>query len=121
MAEATCSAQSPFLTSTATSTVTITTTAPHQLALNHSPGVRALGIGALACIFLFAIPGRRRRRFPLALLLLVCAAGFGGCGGGVPSIPPVTDQGTLPGTYTVNVTATSLNITRTGTFTVTVQ
>ena len=121
MAEATCLGQSPNLTSAATSTVTITTTAPHQLALNRSSGVGALGIGALACIFLFAIPGKRRRRSPIALLLLICAAGFGGCGGGIPKVPPVTDQGTPAGTYTVNVTATSMSITRTGTFTVTVQ
>jgi PKD repeat protein len=52
------------------------------------------------------------------MLFVVLAVGFGGCGGG--SSPP-KDQGTPPGTYTVNVTAVSQNITRTGTFTVTVE
>ncbi len=124
MLEATCPATAVNLnTATATGQLTITTTAAHPLNplgahLASTKGI--YGLGALACVFLFAIPGRRRRRIPLALLLLVCVAGSGGCGGsGGGTIQ--TDPGTKPGTYAVTVSATSLGITRTGSFNVIVQ
>jgi hypothetical protein len=52
------------------------------------------------------------------MLFAVLAVGFNGCGGGSQT---QQDQRTPKGAYAVNVTATSLNITRTSTFTVTVQ
>jgi len=122
MAEATCAAMNTSLgnNTTADAPVTIMTTAPHSLTASRSGGTGLYGFAALACVFLFAIPGKRRRSLPLALLLLVCIAGIGGCGGG-SSNHVQTDNGTPAGTYTVNVTAISSSITRTGSFTVTVQ
>jgi hypothetical protein len=75
---------------------------------------------AFGCIFLLAIPGFRKKRWPmLTLLLLLGALGTGiGCGGGGSS-------GASPaGTYTVTVTATDSNtasITASTNFTVTIQ
>ena len=122
MTESTCTSASTNLNAaTATMPIEITTTAPHTLAANRPGGKGLYGFAALACVFLFVIPGSRRRKFPLALLLLVCIAGFGGCGGSGASNYVQTDNGTPAGTYTVNVTAVSNSITRTGSFTVTVQ
>jgi hypothetical protein len=123
MTEATCAIMSTNLgnNTTAAAPVTIMTTAPHGLTASRSGGAGFYGFAALACVVLFAIPGRHRRRLPLALLLLGCIAGFGGCGGGSSGEGNQMDQGTPAGTYTLNVTATSSAITRTGSFTVTVQ
>jgi hypothetical protein len=123
MAEATCPAATANLGNNTTTTAqfTIATTAPHPLIASRASGRRLYGFGVLACVFLLVLPGSRRRKFPLALLVLGCVSAIVGCGGGGSSSPPPMDQGTPAGTYTVNVTATSMGITRTGTFTVTVQ
>ncbi|MGA9668371.1 MAG: protease pro-enzyme activation domain-containing protein [Terracidiphilus sp.] len=123
MTEATCPAVTANLgnNTTATAQLTITTTAPHPLTTSRLNGKGLYGFGLLACVFLFGLPGSRRRRFPLALLMLGCVTSILGCGGGASASSPPVDQGTPAGTYTVNVTATSMGITRTGTFTVTVQ
>lgn len=124
MTESTCPATSATLgnTQTATAQLTITTTAAHQLTLGRASGKRPYALAALACVFLWFLPVGWRRKTPLAMLCLVSVVAFGGCGGGTrESTAPKTDPGTPAGTYTVNLTATSMNITRTGTFTVTVQ
>jgi hypothetical protein len=127
MTEATCpSATTNLYGSSVTAPLTITTTAPHQITSDRRAGVGMYGFGVLAGVFLFAIPfsnsGIRRRRLPLALLLLGSVALIVSCGGGSSSTPPPQiDHGTPAGTYTVNVTATSTGITRTGSFNVTVQ
>jgi hypothetical protein len=121
MLEATCPAITVNLNSAAANgQLTVSTTAAHPLGAQLRSARGIYGLGAFACVFLFAIPGRRRRRLPLALLLLVCIAGSGGCGGGGGTTIQ-TDPGTPAGTYTVNVTATSMGITRTGSFNVIVQ
>lgn len=122
MTEATCPSATAVLgnVSTAAVPLTITTTGPHKLAQNHVPGMGAYGFGVLACTLLFVFPGRRQRNLFAGLVLLACLASLGGCGGS--STPTTqTDAGTPAGTYTVNITAASMNITRTATFTVTVQ
>jgi hypothetical protein len=121
MIEAACPAVTANLgnNTTANAQLSITTTAPHPLTASRTDGEGLYGFGVLACAFIFVLPGRRWRRFHFALLLLACVFGFGGCGGGGKSTP--MDNGTPAGTYTVNVTATSMNITRTATFNVTVQ
>jgi hypothetical protein len=121
MTEAACPAVTANLgnNTTANAQLTITTTAAHPLTASRTDGKGLYSFGVLACAFLLVLPGSRRRRFPLALLLLVCVFGFGGCGGGGSTTP--MDSGTPAGTYTVNVTATSMNITRTASFNVTVQ
>jgi hypothetical protein len=123
MSEATCaSAGATMNAASTTATVTVTTTAPHTEAVKRASAEKLYGLGALACVLLLWAPRGWRRRIQMAMLLLVCVAGFAGCGGsGVPAPPPVTDPGTAAGTYTVTVTAAAANITRTGTFTVTVQ
>jgi hypothetical protein len=84
------------------------------------------GVGAFAGVFLFTISfassGIRRQRLSLGLLFLGVAL-IVSCGGGSSGTPPPppTDPGTPAGTYTVNVTATSSGITRTGSFNVIVQ
>jgi len=103
--------------------LTITTTAPTTVTTRASSGRGGFYGGmALACILLVVVPGARRKRLSslLPLILLACLAGLGGCGGGGKTIT-TTVPDTPTGTYTVNVTATSANITRTGTFNVTVQ
>lgn len=127
MAEATCPATSVAIgnTTTATAQLTITTTAAHPVTASVNPpasrgGKLPYGSAAVACVFLFLLPVRCRRKAWLLILIVVCVAGSGGCGKSSQSTT-AKDQGTLPGTYTVNVTAVSQGITRTGTFTVTVQ
>ena len=128
MTEATCPSVTANMgsnSSTVTAPLTITTTAPHQITANSRRGGMALyGFGMLAGVFLFTIPFRnpriRRRRLPLALLLLGAVALIVSCGSNA-SPPPKMDPGTPAGTYAVSVTATSTGITRTGSFNVTVQ
>jgi hypothetical protein len=126
MTEATCPAVSAGLgnNSTAAALMTITTTAPHTVTASAAGGKGLYGLGVLAFCLLFVMPGSRRWRLSMALLLLACVAGFEGCGGGASGgggTKTQTDPGTPAGTYTVNVTATSSGITRTGSFMVTVQ
>ena len=120
MAEATCPASSAALgnNAAATATLTITTTAPHTVTSKLERGQRPYGFVVLACVCLL-LPIGFRRKLPLLMLFVVLAVGFNGCGGGGQS--QQEDQGTPPGTYTVTVAAASENITRSSTFTVTVQ
>jgi D-serine deaminase-like pyridoxal phosphate-dependent protein len=124
MTEATCSGASATLSNTPTtsSTITITTTAAHQLAANEKPHLGGVALALAGGIFLFAFGGTRRGSLA-TLVLLICAGTVVGCGGGGSSSGGggSTDPGTPAGAYTVNVTTTSQNITRTATFTVTVQ
>jgi len=76
--------------------------------------------GVLAGVFVFAIPGLRRKKAPLALLLFMLVALIVSCGGGSSSGPP-PNQGTPPGTYTVNLTATNGSTSVPASFSVTVQ
>jgi hypothetical protein len=119
MAKATCAASTATLgnNTTATAQLAVTTTAP-QTQTAQDRGKRVYSSAALACVFLFLLPIGRKRKALLAVLLMVCFAGSGGCGGGSNT---TTIPGTPAGTYTVTVTATSMGITRTGVFTVTVQ
>ena len=122
MTEATCpSVTATILGSSVAAQLTITTTAPHHVAANRRTGMGFYGFGVLAGVFLFTIPGIRRRRLPLALLLIGCVALIASCGSSSGGGGGYTDPGTPAGTYTVNVTATSSGITRTGSFNVTVQ
>ena len=126
MKEATCSASSAALLSgsSTSSSVTITTTAPHQIAENTKPqfGGSTVVIAGGLVLFVF---GRRGRRCLLLLVLVAVVCGtLPGCGGGGSSNRSGmgnTDPGTPVGTYTVNVTASSNDIIRTASFTVTVQ
>ena len=123
MLEARCSATTASLVgaTSAASTVTITTAAPHTLAKNSAP-VFGTGSIAFASVLIFAFAGKRRR-YLLVVLMLVSISSFVGCGGGSSGSGGggILDQGTPKGSYTVNITATSTNITRTASFTVTVQ
>jgi hypothetical protein len=124
MTESTCPAVTTGLgnNTTATAQLTITTTGPHSLAANQPGGKRIYGAGALAFALLLFLPIVRKKRIFVALLVLVSISGFAGCGGSLGSGgSPPQDPGTPAGTYTVTVTASSMNITRSGTFTVTVQ
>jgi hypothetical protein len=82
---------------------------------------------ALAAVFFFGVPERRRKlKTLLALLLFAIVAGTGiGCGAKSPTSPPVNNPpanpGTTPGDYVVRVTATSGAITDNTTFNVTVN
>jgi len=78
------------------------------------------GFGVLAGVFVFAIPGLRRRKAPLALLLFGLVILIVSCGGGSATGP--SNLGTPAGTYTVTLTATSGSVSAPSTtFQVTVQ
>ncbi|MGC2399164.1 MAG: protease pro-enzyme activation domain-containing protein [Acidobacteriaceae bacterium] len=112
---------------TGTTTITITTVAASGNVQKGIGGnlrksaarIAAAGGTAAGCILLLLIPGIRRKRWPVALALLVfLSVGAGmGCGGGTGGASPA-------GTYTVTVTAvdsSNSNITGTGSFTVTIN
>jgi len=131
MTEAACpSVNANLENSSVTAPLAISTTAPHPITADRRAGLRLYGFGVLTGVFLFTIPfsnsfsnsGIRRRKLPLALLLLVSVALIASCGSGTSTLrPPQIDPGTPAGTYTVNVTAISSGITRTSSFNVTVQ
>jgi len=112
---------------TGTTTITITTiAATGNLQKRVVAGLRknggriaAAGGTAAGCLLLLLLPGIRKKRWPVALIMLVfLSVGAGlGCGGG-------TGGGSPGGTYTVTVTATDSSntaITGSGTFTVTIN
>jgi hypothetical protein len=111
---------------TGTTTLTITTVSASGNVQKSPAGSRlagrrlaAAGGTAAGCILLLLIPGIRRKRWPVALIMLVfLSVGAGlGCGGGGGGGQPA-------GNYTVTVTATdssNSNITASTTFTLTIQ
>jgi hypothetical protein len=120
MLEASCANSTVNMNSpTATAQLSITTAAAHTIGLKRAPLAPFLGAGAVVCLLVFFAPCGWRRKLPIAVFLLACLAGLGGCGGA--GQPPIQDNGTPAGTYTVNVTASAYGINRTGSFTVTVQ
>jgi hypothetical protein len=108
-----------------TTTLTITTVSASGNMQKSPAGSRMAAAGGTAagCILLLLIPGIRRKRWPVALIMLVflsagaglgCGGGGGGGGGG----------GQPAGNYTITVTATdssNTNITASTTFTLTLQ
>jgi hypothetical protein len=124
MTEATCPATAAnLLSNSIAAPLTITTTAPHPITTAQQRNSATLyGFGMLMGALMFMVPGVRRRTALLALLVTAgCIVLLASCGGNSAPPPPPMDPGTSVGTYTVNVTATYGGITRTGTFTVTVQ
>ncbi len=121
---------SVVLSSGGTGTTTITlTTVQASGNLQKSPAgnlrksaarIAAAGGTAAGCILLLLIPGIRRKRWPVALAMLVfLSVGAGmGCGGGGPA------GGAPAGTYTITISAadsSNANITGSTTFTLTIQ
>jgi len=80
---------------------------------------------ALACAMLLGIPARRRSwrtMLALSLFFIAFAAGLTACGGsGGAGCNAVPLSGTLPGDYTITVTATSGSLSHTTTFTLAVN
>jgi subtilase family serine protease len=113
-----------------TATLTITTTAASssaKLSPVH-PGSHWYGAGAaLACLFLFCIPARRRgwrAILPVSGLLLILTSGVLACGGGGNGGGGGGGgtQATTAGSYTITVTCSSGGATlRAGTLTLQVQ
>jgi hypothetical protein len=111
---------------TGTTTLAITTISANGNIQKSPAGTRlssrriaAAGGTAAGCILLLLIPGIRRKRWPVALIMLVfLSVGAGlGCGGG-------GGGGAPKGTYTITVTAadsSNSNITASTTFTLTLQ
>jgi hypothetical protein len=113
---------------TGSTTITITTVQASGNIKNSPAGnfrktaarIAAAGGTAAGCILLLLIPGIRRKRWPVALAMLVfLSVGAGmGCGGGGPA-------GAAPaGTYTVTISAadsSQASITGSTTFTVTIK
>ena len=88
-------------------TLTVNTTPVHPLAQDkHREVLFPASAAILSAMFLPFI--RRKRRFRLASMVLLCAGLLSviGCSGGGAA---KTDPGTLAGTYTVTVTATGLS------------
>jgi hypothetical protein len=111
---------------TGNTTLTITTVSANGNIQKSPAGSRlsgrriaAAGGTAAGCILLLLIPGIRRKRWPVALIMLVfLSVGAGlGCGGGGGGAAP-------KGNYTITVTAadsSNTNITASTTFTLTLQ
>jgi Bacterial Ig-like domain (group 3) len=113
---------------TGSTTITLTTVAASGN-LQKSPGgnlrksaarIAAAGGTAAGCILLLLIPGIRRKKWPVALgMLIFLSVGAGlGCGGGGPA------GGAPAGTYTITISAvdsSNSNITGSTTFTLTIQ
>lgn len=120
-------------TTAGTATLTINTTASSTSSCTADNRMRRgvpwyAGSGAvLACVFLLAIPQRRRRLWKMLglLVLLIALSGgvlaCGGGGGGGSNCPTPIIPGTTAGTYTVTVTGTSGTLTEIGTVTLTMQ
>jgi hypothetical protein len=119
MTEASCVSATVNLSNAATASLQITTRGPHAVGASRVARAGILQFGLFAGMILFvAVPGIRRRKLPQVLILFIAIGIAASCGGG--STPPL-DPGTPPGSYVVNVTATSSGITRTGTFQITLQ
>jgi len=95
---------------TATLTITTTPATSAALAAPARPGSRwyATGGAVLACLVLFAVPGRRRRAWRnllgLLVLLAALAGGMAACGGGGSSSGGGSGiSGTTSGLYTITV------------------
>ncbi len=112
---------------TGSTTITITTIAATGNLQKGAGGnlrkttgrIAAAGGTVAGCLLLLLIPGIRRKKWPVALAMLVfLSVGAGlGCGGG-------TGGGAPAGTYTVTISAadsSNANITGSTTFTVTIQ
>jgi hypothetical protein len=100
-------------TTAQTATLTVYTTAATS-SLNRTNKLfwPSAGGTALALVFLFGIPKRRRNWLAmLGLLVLVISIAGMGCGGGGGGTTGNT--GTTPGTYTVTITGTSGTLTET--------
>lgn len=106
--EARCTFLAPIINGAGTTTLFLATTAPHDCS-NSQPyflgsndggfGLRSLALPAMAGLFMFCLPGRRR--WMRGLLMLAIAAGamqVSGCG-------HCTDLATRPGTYRFTVNA----------------
>ncbi len=118
--------------SSGNATLTIATTAPTDGCSAENEPQRGMrwysGGAALACLFLFGIPAKRRHWrafFGLIALFFALGAGVTACGGsGNPTkaCAPIATSGTTTGTYTITVTGTSGSATpQTGTITLTVN
>lgn len=119
-ADSTCSFSPSTVTSSgsvAATTLTITT-GTSAAAVRNIPGIGAAAVTALAGLFAFWIPGRRRRLCLLGIIAGIMIALTGGCGGSKHATASTT---TPAGTSQVIVTATSGQLTETATFTLTVQ
>ena len=107
-------------TNTASTTLTIKTTAATARLEHQTPPLWWTGSGTLfAGVFLFGVPARRRR-WGIAMTLLVVAfvASLAACGGGSSS---PKSPGTPAGSYTVSVTGTSASLSHTTNVSVVVQ
>jgi hypothetical protein len=108
----TCSVtQPPSISGTQPVTATLTiTTAGAKVAGYRNPTLRTLGLGgsgALAALFIFCLPSRRRKWQTLVgmLLFVIAVAAASGCGGGT-TLTSSKGQ-TTPGSYMVTVTGLS--------------
>lgn len=122
-AETTCGAGTIAAGST-TGTMSVQTTGPHQIAFSRAQRQNyvawvAMSSG-LAFGGVFLVGGRRRRRWTalMSLIVLALLITLPACGGGSSTH---TDPGTPPGTYTVNVTATSGSLSHNTSFMLVVQ
>ena len=123
MKEATCQSTTANIVDAnpVTASVAIVTRGPHTVGANRPPAGGFYAVGVLAGVFLFAVPGLRGRRLPLALLVLALVGTIVSCGGGGGGGGGQTDPGTPPGTYSGTITATAPGITQTANFSVTVH
>jgi hypothetical protein len=103
--------------------VTVATNVSQSSSVRGSPRIMPGGLAALSLLIMPFVSRRRRGALASLVLLLIISTGFIlGCGSGGSGTPPSGGSAaTAPGTYTLNVKATSGALTATQTLTLTVQ
>jgi Pro-kumamolisin, activation domain/Bacterial Ig-like domain (group 3) len=125
--ESNCSFNPASITGSGSTTLTISTKAPTSAALftgfqgSNRLAWLATGIGTVAGVFLFGVPRRKRWIAAGCMLTLAFLATIVGCGGSGSSDGGGGDPGTLRGSYTVVVSASSGGLTHVVQLTVNVK
>jgi hypothetical protein len=99
----TCSLSETEISGSASIVLTINTVAPATVE-NHLPGLRTFGGASLAALLFFLLPGRKARRLPGVLVVLLALAAslqLSGCGSSVTGLP--LNGGTPLGTVNLTI------------------
>jgi len=122
----TCSLSQTALTGSGTSNLTINTTAGTQFKAANTLSLKALGGVSLAALLCLILPGRKRRRLPsmLLVLLAICLTTGIGCSTSTVTTNPIsggTPLGTVNLTLTTSATNGTISIAHDYSYQITIQ